>query len=81
MFNDKPWFQPKRYGLGSGLPIAWQGWLLMVVHVGGILLLAILFADRPALMLATVLPWSFLPLPIYAAKTQGGWKWRWGEED
>jgi hypothetical protein len=21
-----------------------------------------------------------LPLPVYAAKTRGGWKWRWGED-
>ena len=23
------WFAPKRYGLGSGWPIAWQGWAVM----------------------------------------------------
>ena len=27
--NDGPdWFAPKRYGYGSGMPIAWQGWVL-----------------------------------------------------
>lgn len=27
--DDKAWFAPKRYGYGSGLPIAWQGWALL----------------------------------------------------
>ena len=26
MKDDKPWFAPKRFGYGAGLPIAWQGW-------------------------------------------------------
>lgn len=81
MFDDKPWFRPKSYGLGSGLPIAWQGWVLMAVHLGGIVALTFLFANKPMLMFATVLPWAMLPLPLYAAKTKGGWKWRWGGED
>ena len=30
MSDDGPeWFAPKRYGYGSGLPIAWQGWAVM----------------------------------------------------
>ena len=81
MFDEKPWFRPKSYGIGSGLPIAWQGWVVMFLHIGGILLLGWLFADKPALMLATVLPWALLPFPLYAAKTQGGWKWRWGGDE
>ena len=81
MFDDKPWFAPKRYGLGSGRPIAWQGWLILGVHIGGIVFLALLFADRPALLLATVLTWALLPMPLYAAKTKGGWKWRWGGDE
>ena len=31
MSDDGPeWFAPKRYGYGAGLPIAWQGWAVIV---------------------------------------------------
>ena len=32
-------------------------------------------------VLAFYLPAVFLPMPIYAAKTLGGWRWRWGKPD
>ena len=28
------WFPAKRYGWGWGLPIAWQGWVVLVVFLG-----------------------------------------------
>ncbi len=28
--------------------------------------------------LLTLLP-AFAPLPLYHARTKGGWRWRWGE--
>ena len=32
--SDRPeWFAPKRYGLGAGLPIAWQGWAVLAVFI------------------------------------------------
>ena len=27
------WFAPKRYGYGSGAPIAWQGWLVLGAYL------------------------------------------------
>ena len=27
--TDAAWFTPRRYGLGVGAPIAWQGWALL----------------------------------------------------
>ena len=30
MSDDLEWFAPKRYGYGSGLPISWQGWAVLV---------------------------------------------------
>ena len=79
--SDKPWFAPKRFGLGTGLPIAWQGWLFMGLHIALIVGLSIWTQHRPGLMLATVVPAALLPLPIYAAKTRGGWSWRWGGDE
>lgn len=77
IFNDKSWFRSRRFGLGSGLPLCWQGWGLIALHamlIAGIALF--LGKQAPAIMVIAVLA----PLPIYAAKTQGGWHWRWGDE-
>ncbi|WP_037498433.1 hypothetical protein [Sphingomonas jaspsi] len=76
--NDKPWFAPKRFGLGAGLPIAWQGWVLLAAHIALIAGVAALFEDRPGVLVPLVLVAALLPLPLYAAKTKGGWHWRWG---
>lgn len=73
-----PWFRAKSYGLGAGLPIRWQGWALLAAHVATIAGIALAFADRPAILITMVLLTTFLPLPIYAARTEGGWRWRWG---
>lgn len=74
--NDGMWFAPKRLGYGSGLPIAWQGWAMMAGHIAVILLGAWLLEGNPIASLAWIAIAGLLPLPIYAAKTRGGWKWR-----
>ena len=81
MADDDSWFEPKRFGYGAGWPIAWQGWAL----VGGYLLL-VLAATRllPQHRLAfgmTVGALTLAVLPICAAHTRGGWRWRWGGDD
>ena len=77
--DDKPWFRPKLIGLGAGLPIAWQGWLLLVTHMALVLGAALALAPAHPLVLIAVLSFIALaPLPIYRARTQGGWHWRWG---
>lgn len=75
------WFAPKRYGIGAGLPIAWQGWAVVGVFLAILAVTAILFGDRPAVALAIVLPASGLLILITARTTRGGWRWRWGERD
>ena len=30
MSDGPEWFAPKRYGYGSGLPISWQGWAVLL---------------------------------------------------
>lgn len=78
--DDKAWFAPKRYGYGSGLPIAWQGWAVSAAYslavVGGAWL--ILPLSRAAFV-AIVLTATAALLIVCAQKTRGGWRWRWGE--
>ena len=80
-FEPGMWFRPKTIGYGAGLPIAWQGWVLVIAHMALILGIAFVFQGRPALLIPLTLFAGIAPLPIYAARTEGGWKWRWGRRD
>ena len=31
--DDDAWFAPKRYGYGTSLPIAWQGWAILIGYI------------------------------------------------
>ncbi len=80
--NDSPeWFAPQRHGYGTGLPISWQGWavlvgFLLVVIVGGI----VLVPRSELAFLALVLPLTVAFLLIAKNTTRGGWRWRWGDD-
>jgi hypothetical protein len=82
MSDDGPeWFAPKRYGYGSGMPIAWQGWAITVAYIA-IILIAIRFLPvRPIIILAVIVPATATLLVITARTTRGGWRWRWGNTD
>lgn len=76
--DDGAWFGPKAFGYGAGLPIRWQGWALVIAHFGLILLGVVLLGNHPKAVTLWALLFGLLPLPLYAAKTRGGWHWRWG---
>ena len=78
--NDGAWFAPKKFGIGAGLPIAWQGWALMAVMLGVPIGLAfVLLPASPGYFSAAVIGETVLFMPLTAAKTRGGWKWRNGK--
>lgn len=80
--DDGAWFAPKRYGYGAGLPIAWQGWLLLGGFLALVLLLAATFAPQhPAIYIAIVLLLTAGFTILAARRTRGGWRWRRGEQD
>ncbi len=77
--DDGAWFAPKAYGYGSSVPVRWQGWAMLLIHAGIVAACVLpLKGSHPLLgtMLALIL--ALAPLPLYAAKTRGGWRWRWG---
>jgi membrane protein YdbS with pleckstrin-like domain len=84
---DKPWFAAKRYGLGAGLPIAWQGWLLLAVYalivIGAMTGLPFVLPAAVSAMAITAVAVvaSVVLLVICMRKTRGGWRWRWGGKD
>jgi hypothetical protein len=81
MANGPEWFAPKRYGYGAGLPISWQGWAVMISFVVLVIGIGLLFKDRPAALIAAIIPPTVALIIISARTTRGGWRWRWGSDD
>lgn len=83
--EDGAWFAPKRIGYGAGLPIAWQGWLLLVSYiaaVSGISLLGSAGTSGRRVAAATLFVLvTGLFMVIVARRTRGGWKWRSGKKN
>jgi hypothetical protein len=78
------WFRPKRYGYGA-TPIAWQGWAITIATVLAMVAVSVFLRPntRSFLGLAGMLAFdavalSFL-LVVSRRKTDGVWRWRWGE--
>ena len=76
LLDKRPWFRAKSHGYGTGLPIAWQGWLFLALHIALIAGLAVLLRERPAVMTIAIVLAALAPMPIYRARTEGGWRWR-----
>ena len=76
LLAKRPWFRAKTHGYGTGLPIAWQGWLFLALHIALIAGLAVLLRERPAVMTIAIVLAALAPMPIYRARTEGGWRWR-----
>jgi hypothetical protein len=79
---DKPryWFRAKRYGWGWGLPLTWEGWVVLVVWLG------IFLAAIPLLHLPQHIGEHLLFVAGMVAVLVGVcyWKgeparWRWGD--
>lgn len=76
ILDNRPWFRPKSRGYGTGLPIAWQGWVMMIAHIALITGVVMLTQNQPVLTTIVVVLVGLAPLPLYRAKTEGGWRWR-----
>jgi hypothetical protein len=80
--SDRPeWFAAKRYGIGAGLPIAWQGWAVLGVFLAVLGVAAWLFGKADLRGLAIVIPAIIALFVVTAWTTRGGWRWRWVDPD
>lgn len=84
-FEEGYWFAPKRFGLGSGLPIAWQGWVLLLSYIALIAGVCALAACEPEIgpiiAAVVVIPATIGLMIVCQRRTRGGWRWRWGSKD
>jgi len=78
------WFRPKRYGYGA-TPVTWQGWAVTLAAIVGIVVATIRLTT-----LSAGNPWFWVSVAVDAAviaalltisrrKTEGQWRWRWGD--
>jgi len=79
--NDEAWFAPKRYGMGPGVPISWQGWALTLGYVSLMVFAVLMLMQRPLQLIAVLIPITVTFLVIAGRTTRGGWRWRWGEDE
>lgn len=76
IFDGKPWFKQKRFGYGSGLPISWKGWVLLLSNIALSMGMALSFGKEGYYWeIAFVLTTLFF-LFIVWKKTEGGWQFR-----
>jgi hypothetical protein len=73
------WFPAKRYGWGWGLPLAWQGWLVLAAFAGLVAAGFLIFPPSTGLgfFLAYVAILSALLIAICWFKGEPP-RWRWG---
>ncbi|GAA3999328.1 hypothetical protein [Sphingomonas humi] len=73
--DDGPaWFAPKRRGFGSGLPIAWQGWALLIAYILAVLALGPVAERSLPAYLSAFTGLTALFMLICAKTTPGGWR-------
>lgn len=74
------WFRAKRYGWGWGLPLVWQGWVVMALFfallaAGAVVLLP---SHGPVMFVGYTILLSALLVAVCWAKGEPP-RWRWGE--
>ncbi|WP_395064976.1 hypothetical protein [Paraburkholderia silvatlantica] len=79
--NGKYWFRVKRYGWGWGLPLTWQGWVVLAVYVLSISLVAVFFEPhRHPFAFAAFVILATLALSVVCWLKGEPARWRWGKD-
>ena len=80
------WFKPKRYGLGAA-PSSWQGWALTLAYCVAVTALGIWFGSDAAIIDQRIMPFltivialTIIFVGIAWRTTEGGFRWRWGDD-
>lgn len=85
MFEEGDWFHPREYGYGAGLPMRWQGWVLLAAYILLMLGCGLLIeqGNMPSIIIALLMMTACTMMFLFIVKkrTKGGWKWRNGQAD
>ena len=77
------WFPAKRYGWGWGLPITWQGWVVMLLWFAAVTGGSLWLVREPpgsGLFILFVVLMSVVLVAICWIKGERP-RWRWGDDD
>lgn len=74
------WFKPKSFGWGA-VPVTWQGWVATLVFVAIAATIANLAEHRSRIWLILLAPAVIGFLWLCWRKTDGGWRWNWGDRN
>ena len=76
------WFRAKRYGWGWGLPITWQGWLVLAAFLALVVAGKFLILPRKAMAAYMVYLGVLSALLLGVCWLKGEpLRWRWGDDD
>lgn len=81
-FESGDWFAAKSHGYGAGLPIAWQGWILLAGYLLSLLGFGLMMETGDFVWVTVGIVGFALATLIFVfivkRRTRGGWKWRMG---
>lgn len=78
--NSQFWFPAKAYGFGWGLPVRWQGWLVLLAYFG-LLFSGIAYFKGQQNTLGLLIYLAFITailVGIFILKGERPARWRWG---
>lgn len=86
--SEDYWFKPKRYGFGA-TPSNWKGWaftigfVVLLVALTPVLIPPVHSNEQPHVLAFVGASIVLLALFLFVTwrKTEGGWRWRWGDDD
>jgi hypothetical protein len=75
------WFPAKRFGWGWGLPITWEGWVVMAVYIGLIVGITVVVPPARSISGFAISVAAATIIFMLACWWKGEPpKWRWGDE-
>ena len=75
------WFPAKRYGWGWGFPIAWQGWVVLVVYIMLLLIGTEEFLRTQNFLFFAYFAVITFGLIVVCYQKGETPRWRWGSDD